>query len=301
MLKQGGKTGNRGPSLKGKVMIDTVNGQERIRSWPRKRGHDLPAITKRQNDWFLQANWATKYLTSVEMVAATEAVEGTPMLPRDILLMAFAGRLFSYTREDGKVVYPMASLISVSQSLDILSSTPGKMLVRGPDLWEPVDAPTGNGGGGLNAICPQPRLRLEQHVGRHYNWVFGTPCYAAKSTVITGVSVPMWATSAGLMGRPCVYAANAQGYMGDLIATGPLTPMDKTQGVASLPFDLAATIPADTMCYVGFGCWGAADWSSYKSQENIYIRFFETDDPELPETAPAQSVDNSTSYPCWLY
>lgn len=136
----GGRGKSRGPSLKGRLMVDVCAGKIRVRAWPRSRGDKLHPHTVAQNDWFLQANWATKYWAPMLSMQAAEAVAGTPLMPRDLMIQIMAGRTFSITLEDGRTLYSMASMKEVSGSLDTIAQTPGSMMFRGDEVWTQIPA-----------------------------------------------------------------------------------------------------------------------------------------------------------------
>lgn len=131
-------------------MQDVSSGVERNRAWPSKRKKNLPAVTKDQNDWFRQAQWATKYWDPKLYMQAMAAVKGTPLLPRDIMTMIMAGRLASIRRNDGRIMYPMAGVADVSAYLDVITQTVGQALRRGEQYWEGYTP--GGGGGGMSLI-----------------------------------------------------------------------------------------------------------------------------------------------------
>lgn len=137
-IEKPGRALKRGPSLTGTVMIDTYRGSPRVRKWPRKRGTTVSAKTKEQMEWFRQANLLAKYAAPVEQKTALKATENSPLLPRDIQLMAMAGRIFMIELDDGRTIYPMAARRDVSASLDVLGQQPGDILFRGPEFWSPV-------------------------------------------------------------------------------------------------------------------------------------------------------------------
>lgn len=147
VLPPKGKTVDRRPSLRGKVMQDVSNGAERSRAWPRDRGKTLSPKTKEQMEWFRQAQWATKYMDPKMLVIFSEATKGTPLLPRDMATMMFAGRLFSFIFPDGRKVYSVQVLKDVSESLDVISQTPGDQLIRGDTYWEGLPRIVGNRAG----------------------------------------------------------------------------------------------------------------------------------------------------------
>ena len=129
----------RRPALRGLVMQDVSRGAERTRAWPRSRGKPkAPGEAERQKK-FAMANLATKYVAPQIAVDFTNAVKGTPLLPRDLLISMFYQRLAAIVMPDGKVLWPMPARNDVSQALDALANQPGQMLRRGPAIWEPVE------------------------------------------------------------------------------------------------------------------------------------------------------------------
>lgn len=91
-------------------------------------------------DDFREANILSKYLAAEQQIAAREAVKGTVLMPRDIMVMSLYGRLFQFKFPDGRKVSSMAARADVSDSIDVLAQTPGDLLVRGPQFWEPISA-----------------------------------------------------------------------------------------------------------------------------------------------------------------
>lgn len=160
------KTGPRRPSFRGRVMYDVSRGVLRARSWPKKRGKAKSQHTIEQNEWFRQAQWATKFWPPALVDQITQAVKGTPLLPRDIMTMQMGNRMFMISTADGRKIYPVIAMTEVSESLDVISQVPGSMLIRGPQFWygllpgpagyvltstgedaEPIWATSGGGGG----------------------------------------------------------------------------------------------------------------------------------------------------------
>jgi len=123
------------PAYAGRLVVDTVRGVMRVRKWPRKRGTPTSAAQLFWIDWFRQANLLAKYADAASMRAAIELTKGSRWYPRDILLMAMRGRLLWLTDTTGWKWYPMAAIQDLSDSLDILSQTVGKLLVRATDRW----------------------------------------------------------------------------------------------------------------------------------------------------------------------
>lgn len=130
-----GKGSTRGPSLRGRVMLDLYRGSPRARKWPRGRKYRLKAKTKEQNDWFFQAQYATKYWDPWLFQTYAAAVKKTLLLPRDIMTMQMAGRLAYITRADGSPIWSKQMRQDMSYSLDVITHTPGTMLYRGADDW----------------------------------------------------------------------------------------------------------------------------------------------------------------------
>lgn len=136
IIQNDGKRERRRPSLRGGVMLDVVNGNERARAWPKKRGKKLHPNTIEQNEWFRQAQWATKFMPAEMYWQVAQAVQGTPLLPRDILTMMMAGRLLSFTLDSGTTIWSVQVANDVSQALDVITDQPGAMLVRGLAGWQ---------------------------------------------------------------------------------------------------------------------------------------------------------------------
>ena len=129
------------PSLSGNLVVSTWRGIAYVAKWPRKRTRPLPLHTQEQSEWFRQAGVLAKWLAPQQMKAAIEATKGTPLYPRDVLVMGMAGTLLSITMEDGRTLYSMSAREGVSGSLDILSQQDGAILARSNGLWVPVYTP----------------------------------------------------------------------------------------------------------------------------------------------------------------
>lgn len=131
----GGKVKPRKPSFRGRAMYDVSRGVLRVRGWPKKRGTPKSQTTRDQMEWFRQAQWATKFWPPEIVTEITQAVRGTPLLPRDIMTMQMSGRMFMISTSDGRKIYPVVAMTEVSESLDVISQVPGAMLIRGESLW----------------------------------------------------------------------------------------------------------------------------------------------------------------------
>lgn len=125
----------RGPSLRNAVMIDSVRGVLRVRKWPRKRGKPRSALQQFWVDWFTQANLLAKYADGMTQALAIKLTKGSGLYPRDIMLQAMRGRLYWWTDDTGQNWYPMAAILDVSKTLDLLAETVGSVLVRASDRW----------------------------------------------------------------------------------------------------------------------------------------------------------------------
>lgn len=125
----------RRPSMRGNLLQDTTRGVERNRAWPEPRGSRQTRAQREQTDWFRQANWAFKLQDPKTIQMFTEAAAGTSLYPRDIFSIMAAGGLFSLAVENGKVMYPMQSVLAVSESLDVIGQSEGSILYRGADRW----------------------------------------------------------------------------------------------------------------------------------------------------------------------
>ena len=119
-LLQGKWIGQRGVSLKGALYVREFRGQLVICQWPKKKGRNLHPKTRVQMEWFKNANLLAKYLIPQQQIIAREASSDTPLLPRDLLIAAMAGRLWSITLEGGGTIYSEASRRDVSTNLDAL-------------------------------------------------------------------------------------------------------------------------------------------------------------------------------------
>lgn len=123
-------------------MLDVSNGVERVRAWPAPRGKGGTAQQKAQREWFRQASWAIKYMAPEMQRQVMEARQGLPLLPRDMLMMMLSGRLASVIGPTGRIIFPVAALKDVSESLDAINQLEGYILVRGKDFWQAMPFPT---------------------------------------------------------------------------------------------------------------------------------------------------------------
>lgn len=192
-LPGGGKSRqSRGPSLKGVVMVDEYRGQVRIRAWPRKRGKPTSQKQIDAVEWFREAHAAAKRADPKQQKILHEVTAGTPFLPRDLAIMAMAGRLLAITGPEGRTLKTWAMSRDVSESLDAITDQVGATLIRGVDGWvgtvsalsfsgyvstTPIDSyPTGNStssfafkGNSYEVVQPGELIQ----VGAMADWVQG--------------------------------------------------------------------------------------------------------------------------------
>lgn len=156
----------RGPSLTGRLMVDTTRGVLRVRRWPKKRGTPKSEAQRFWIDWFRQANFLAKYADPAQLTRAITLTENSGLYPRDIILKAMRGRYAWWIDDAGWKWFPMAAIQNVSDTLDVLGQTVGDILYRAADRWRGLTAgaagevltaqgpgqppawlPTGGGGG----------------------------------------------------------------------------------------------------------------------------------------------------------
>lgn len=163
VIPPGGGGNRRRPSLKGKLSQSVVRGVERSQAWPKKRGKNLHPSTKEQNEWFRLQSWSFKYYDARIQDFYRRLTHGSSLMPRDAMMMAAAGRLFSFRTPDGRIINSMAVLSEVSKSLDVITPEVNMLLIRGPDFWQaiPLADVAGGGATGLYSIgvgVPDPSL-----------------------------------------------------------------------------------------------------------------------------------------------
>lgn len=83
----------------------------------------------------------TKYMAPRMYQEMMKQVEGSPLLPRDVMTMMLYNRLYAFVLPSGRILWPMPAYYDVSETLDVITNTPGETIVRGVDGWEPVASP----------------------------------------------------------------------------------------------------------------------------------------------------------------
>ncbi len=139
------KTGpgrKRSPTYRGRFMIDTIRGKIRVRAWPRRRGPAKAPAQLFWIDWFRQANQLAKYADGLAQARAIELTKGWPWYPRDIMISAMRGLLYTWYDQDGWRYFPVAARDAVSESLDSIGQTAGDILARTVDGWRKIVAGT---------------------------------------------------------------------------------------------------------------------------------------------------------------
>lgn len=130
------------PVLGGRFIVKTWRGKLIMQAWPKKRERPLPPKVQAQNQRFANANILAKYAAPDQQNIAMELAKEGPLYPRDYLTAAMTSGLFIYQMGKNHKVYPMSVRNEVSAELDIIAQTPGSLMGRAEDWWEPV-TPTG--------------------------------------------------------------------------------------------------------------------------------------------------------------
>jgi hypothetical protein len=107
-----------------------------MRKWPKPQSKSTKQKNALQIDWFRQATHLCKYVDPRTQVTMRLATEGTPLMPRDLLLSLMAGRIFAIDLDDGRTLYPMSAIKDVQAAIEVLGQRVGETLVRGPDGWQ---------------------------------------------------------------------------------------------------------------------------------------------------------------------
>jgi len=131
----GGDGDIRRNSLRGAFYVHEWRGKLVMRAWPRKRPGPKSAKQQAAMEWFRQAALATKYISPEDQISARELTRGTNALPRDLLMMALAGRLGTFKLTDGTWRRQLASLRDVTELLDTLSDVEGALAFRNGEYW----------------------------------------------------------------------------------------------------------------------------------------------------------------------
>lgn len=117
---QGRWLSQRSVSLKGALYVRTWRGKIVVAKWPRGKSGNIDAGTIQRMVDFKHAQTLAKYLIPQQQMAARDATEGTPLLPRDLLTAAMYGRLWSITTTTGRQIFSVAAASDVSANLELL-------------------------------------------------------------------------------------------------------------------------------------------------------------------------------------
>lgn len=135
----------RAPSLKGAIVVDTINGTIRMRAWPRKRPGPRNPTNEYWTDWLRQAMALYKYAQPSEKQIWQAALRGIPVKITDIYTAVMRGTMWTLVGPDATVYYPTQGRDKVSYSLDAITALPGALLIRGDSTWQGITPPTNAG------------------------------------------------------------------------------------------------------------------------------------------------------------
>lgn len=138
-VMKGGNRQSVGPSLKGLYYEYERQGQWIASAMPPKRPGPGSALQERAKKLFSDACKAMKAMDPSIIAYAMENAKGTPMLPRDVMLINLNGRGPVFYFKDGERRFSMAARIDLSELLDMIASTPGALMYRATDdLWRGI-------------------------------------------------------------------------------------------------------------------------------------------------------------------
>lgn len=110
-------------------------GETHIRGWPRQATQAENAKKLAACQLFIDRVKGIKLEFADSQMAAREMSTGTVLLPRDIQMMLMANTAYGVFEFNGQRYYAMQTAQEVSQSLDVLGSDVGSLLVRTPTGW----------------------------------------------------------------------------------------------------------------------------------------------------------------------
>lgn len=140
--------------------------------WPRPRGAAKSAAQQTAQDAWAYNIQAMKYFDGLVQDLGRQASQGTPLLPRDVLMLQFYNRAFWFRLPDGRKVFSMAAMQDVSLLLDTFTQTRGGLLWRDSTLWK-----------GLEPGNPDDVLKLDAEGLPHW----GAPGVAGTvQTILSG-------------------------------------------------------------------------------------------------------------------
>jgi len=145
----------RPPSLRGVIVVDSINGKPRTRAWPRPRPAPRHPTNVFWTDWLVGMTYLYRYVPARMQAYFTEVTKGTPWMPRDIHISTGRGRAWAFKADDGRTYVPVPARAAVSQSLDTLAQVTGEMLYRAANTWKAITAPA-EAGQYLQAVGSPP-------------------------------------------------------------------------------------------------------------------------------------------------
>lgn len=156
-------------------------GQLAVQKWPRKYGGPKTQAAKDAQKVWGEANHHSTRPFSMDGAEAVNFSQGTPFLPRDILMKAAYGTLVEANFKDGRTLRSAREVATNAQILlDQITTTPGAMLLRTADEWvglDPGDASyvlTSNGPQALPKWLPASGGGGGGSLGSVYNAATGT-------------------------------------------------------------------------------------------------------------------------------
>jgi hypothetical protein len=299
-----------------------------VTAWPKKAKKRIHPATKERMEFFRQVQWAWKYTDYGLVTDLTEAVKGTPLLPRDLYLSGLAGRLLRFRTPEGILIVSVAAQDNVSETLDFITSEPGAMLIRGEDGWFGLSAgeglevltidsvsglpawqPSSGGGGSGGAPMPSPGPgELRQTVGDNWSTpssLILTDCFVKDQQDIARLKWPVLSGGIASLYKPVIYDwGNTEipptSTLGSvLLATGP----DQSftgRTLLDLPLDAPLTVGPNQRLLIGIHRRSATVQTSPMStilNRQAYFNTVATAAP--PNPLPALTAGQRTYMSMW--
>lgn len=143
-LLQSGKSRSRPGGANKHLTMYTSNGKFVARKKGRPRGIPREIIKQFRLNWLKAVRYMIRWYDPRMQKAARDACEGTQILWDDFLTMSIAGTCYGAIEIDGRLYYPLAVKLRVSEALDAITAKQGFMLCRGQDIY--VGIPYGTPG-----------------------------------------------------------------------------------------------------------------------------------------------------------
>ena len=96
--------GTEWPAFSGKFLTRPFRGRIVVSKWPRKGGPPKSELVREQNEWFAAVAKITKLADAGQVIAAMDAVKGTGVYPRDLLMHTISEGILDITEVDGTFV-----------------------------------------------------------------------------------------------------------------------------------------------------------------------------------------------------